>query len=249
MLISMKRKFIVLSPPKAASSSLTNFLGPYCDVKIDETVFGKHDQIQKLVDRYNYFSRGAVTGFKIFILFRHPIERLLSLYKAHTRDAFRERPLYTGDMSIDTFVTSWIARELWQALPQFLYGILAEKGFVADFLIRTDRLVQDLPAALSLVDLVLDMKKLPVYNKSPALSNEPDLKDELKRTIGNLYEVDQLLYDEYAGTTLNQGQKDYISAYIAGHYHRQIDLAALERQVKAQFAARVSSDQRAGKVK
>ena len=243
MLISMKRKFIVLSPPKVASSSVINFLAPHCDVKIDETVFGKHDQIQTLVERYSYFSRGAIGGFKIFILFRHPIDRLFSLYKYHTRDAFRDRPLYTRDMSIDTFVGSWITQELWQALPQFLYGVLSERGFVADFLIRTDQLVQDLPAALSLVDLAVDVKRLPQHNKSPVLPNEADLKEELERKVKHLYEVDQLLYDEYAGTTLDQGQKDHISTYIAQHYHRQIDLATLKRQVKVQFSYRSPQSQ------
>jgi hypothetical protein len=232
MLISTSKRFILLSPTKVASTSAGGLLSQFCDIRIGTPAFGKHEHIDLVRRRFDWiFEKEPFETFKIFLLFRAPIERAVSLYTSHLKPAFDEAPTSTKGMPIDVFVSQWLPRNTWMSLPQFLHGMLSERGFVVDYLLRQECLRNDLLAALSLVGVIPRVDNLTRSNESPPGVDKDHIRDQLRARLRDLYAVDQYLFDNYCGRPTTAAEKHNISEWIYRYYGGEMHKEKIAKQI------------------
>ncbi len=142
MMISLSRSFVFVANLKSASTSIEQVLKPYSEIAIEESRLGKHAPIRLILARYDWlFRERNLEEFFVFGVIRDPASYMVSLYNSHADERFSgDETLYTGRMSFDDFLSTWVPRHYSQAQPQF-EKFVDEQGFLAvDFLIDFDRL-------------------------------------------------------------------------------------------------------------
>lgn len=219
MLISFDPKFIVLAPTKTASTAVGAYISPLANVSIGQPELGKHDDLESAISRHRWvFSVHDWRQFKIALLVRDPIERLASLFNSHQQPAFKGTTSYTGDLGIAEFVRSWIPMETWQTTPQVFHPWVASDGFVADFIIRSYNIEEDVAAFLTALSL-------PPMNYPPGRHNvSPEDQDielhraQLAKIIGECYYPDRLILQQYSGRILNEHEKCEITRITSVYY-------------------------------
>jgi hypothetical protein len=237
MLISTEYRFLMLRPTKVASSSVGSLISSLCDIRIGTPEFGKHDQLTEIVNRYSWiFDKIPLEKFKIFLLTRDPLERVVSLYTAHSAHAFQGQETSTAGMTADDFVRKWLPANTWMSLPQFLHGLLADRGFSVDYIITGKGLRDKLKRALATVGVDINTAYLPNENVSPPLVNRNEIRQELQVKVRELYKIDQFLLENYADRELNSDDKRLISSEIASCYGA-FDRNSVEKSIVNRFLA------------
>jgi hypothetical protein len=222
----------VLSPTKVASTSVGSLLSTFCDIRIGTPAFGKHEHIDLIRNRFDWiFEKAPLDSFKIFLLFRSPLDRAVSLYTSHLKPEFDGSPTSTKDMPIDVFAKQWLPKNTWMSLPQFLHGMLTDHGFVVDYIITADNLGQDLVDALSLVGVTPKVDNLAHSNKSPERQNKDRIRDELRDAIGDLYAVDQYILDNHSNSPITNENKSTITRYINNYYSGEENKSKIETEI------------------
>lgn len=123
MLLSLSHKFLFVANVKTASTSIEATLGNFAEVRIRKTEFGKHNPLTQISRKFEWVKRYIpYEEFFVFGVIRDPVDHLLSLYNAHSREVLRGSAVPTRGMDFDTFVDVW-CKDNWQAdlqSPRFI---------------------------------------------------------------------------------------------------------------------------------
>jgi hypothetical protein len=120
MLLSLAHKFLFVANLKTASTSIEATLGKFAEIRVSKTEFGKHNGLSAISQDYPWVKRYVpYEEFFVFGVMREPVDHLLSLYNAHSKDKWIGTPLSTSGMSFETFLNTWCSNNR-QAEPQHI---------------------------------------------------------------------------------------------------------------------------------
>ncbi len=136
MIVSIEHRFIFLSMPKCASSALYRALRDEAQV----TAYGRpplkhtpYDALERFILPYLEERVGlGRDDFRVFCVFREPVEWLGSWYRYRTRRALADprhpsHAHYTGEVSFDEFARAWMCD-----VPPPYADVGSQAAFVAD---------------------------------------------------------------------------------------------------------------------
>jgi hypothetical protein len=140
MLLSLAHKFIFVANVKTASTSIEATLGGFAEVRIKKTEFGKHNPLTQISRKFEWVKRYVpYNEFFIFGVIRDPVDHMLSLYNAHSREVLRGSAVPTRGQDFDWFLDVW-CKDNWQADPQHPRFIDRNGRFQVSHLIDYDHL-------------------------------------------------------------------------------------------------------------
>jgi hypothetical protein len=143
MLLSLNHKFIFVANVKTASTSIEAALQSFAEVRIRKTEFGKHNPLTVISRKFDWVRRYVpYDEFFVFGVIREPVDHLLSLYNAHSREDLRGSAVPTRGMDFDTFLDVW-CKGNWQAEPQSHRFVDKHDRFKASHIIMYDRLAAE----------------------------------------------------------------------------------------------------------
>jgi hypothetical protein len=198
MLLSLSKKFLFIANLKSASTSIEHVLGPYAELRLQQSNYGKHQSFADFSERFRWLLGVAnVNELFIFGVIRDPVDYALSMFNSHRRDQFKNNPkLYTGNMDYSQFIAEWVPKNADQIKPQFTRFTSAEGRLVTNLLISFDKL----PAGLALVAKRLNVPELadlPKTNESPSGLTRKDLTPEHIAWIENRLQKDREILTRY----------------------------------------------------
>src|SRR4051812_37456207 len=179
MLLSLTKKFLFIANLKTASTSIERVLAPHCELRLNQSRFGKHQSFSEFAERFKWLLGCTnINDLFIFGVMRDPVDYVLSIYNSHKREVFRETPrLYTGDMDFEQFILQWVPKNGDQLRPQHLRFTSAEGRLVTNLLISFDQLLEGLALVSERVG-VPELKNMPKTNVSPNGATRADLTAE-----------------------------------------------------------------------
>ena len=187
LLISVRKRFVFLSMPKAASTSVETALAPHCDIVASYPV--KHMTFRGFDRYYEPMLRRKCglerSEYEVVCLFREPISWLNSWYRYRSRERrrVRKRNKFTGELSFSDFLEAYLQ----DRPPAF-----AKVGDPARFVstrkgkIGVDRIFkyEDLEAFRTYVSGKLKSEiEFPNANVSPQQAVEYDVPAELRDRV------------------------------------------------------------------
>lgn len=198
MLLSLTKKFLFLANLKTASTSIERVLGPHCELRLNQSRFGKHQSFSEFAERFKWLLACVnVNDLFIFGVMRDPVEYVLSIYNSHKRDVFRDTPrLYTGEMDFGQFISQWAPRNADQLRQQYLRFTSAEGRLVTNLLISYDRLEDGLALVADRFN-VPELKNIPKMNVSPRGAVREDLAPEQISWIEQKFQRDKEIIDRH----------------------------------------------------
>lgn len=203
MLLSLTKKFLFIANLKTASTSIERVLGPYSDIRLTQSRFGKHQSFAEFAERFRWLLNVAnVNDLFIFGVMRDPVDYVLSLYNSHRVDQFRGSPkLYTGNMDFAQFITDWVPKNIDQLRPQHSRFTSAEGRLVANLLISFEKL--DAGMAILAERLhVKDLVSLPKSNPSPPGIGRSELRPDQVSWIESKFGRDREFMEKYCDRIL-----------------------------------------------
>jgi Sulfotransferase family len=173
MLLSLSHKFIFVANVKTASTSIEATLGKFAEVCIKKTEFGKHNPLTQISRKFEWVKRYVpYEEFFVFGVIRDPVDHLLSLYNAHSRETLRGSAVSTRGMDFDTFMDVW-CKGNWQAELQSPRFIDRNGRFQMSHLIDYDKLRDEFTEICTRLEL--GDKVLKHVNISPENLSRDDL--------------------------------------------------------------------------
>jgi hypothetical protein len=158
MLLSLSHKFLFVANVKTASTSIEATLWKFAEVRIRKTEFGKHNPLTQISRKFEWVKRYVpYDEFFVFGVIRDPVDHLLSLYNAHSREVLRGSAVPTRGQDFDWFLDVW-CKDNWQAELQSARFIDRNGRFQMTHLIDYERLRDEFAqicAHLELGDIVL----------------------------------------------------------------------------------------------
>jgi hypothetical protein len=153
MLLSLSHKFIFVANVKTASTSIEAALGNFAEVRIKKTEFGKHNPLTQISRKFEWVKRYVpYEEFFVFGVIRDPVDHLLSLYNAHSREVLRGSAVPTRGLDFDTFLDAW-CKDNWQAEAQHPRFIDRNGRFQLSHLIDYSRLLDEFTQISARLDL------------------------------------------------------------------------------------------------
>jgi hypothetical protein len=191
MLLSLSHKFIFVANVKTASTSIEATLGGFAEVRIKKTEFGKHNPLTQISRKFGWVKRYVpYNEFFVFGVIRDPVDHLLSLYNAHSRDVLRGSAVPTRGMDFEAFRDVW-CKDNWQAELQSPRFIDRNGHFQISHLIAYDRLHDEFEKICD--RLGLGGKVLKQLNVSPDNLTRADLTpaqiERVERDYAQDYEL------------------------------------------------------------
>ncbi len=176
MLFSLTRKFLFIANLKTASTAIEVVLGPHAELRLVQSEFGKHLSYAKFLQHFEWLTKRTDMN-EVFVwgVIRDPVDYVISIYNAHTKDRFRDRPrLYTGGMDFARFLESWVPDHPDQMRPQISRFLRADGLPATHFLITLDKLQEGLEIVADKIN-VPALKKMQRDNESPPVLNRGNL--------------------------------------------------------------------------
>ncbi|MBV8798290.1 MAG: hypothetical protein JOY77_10650 [Alphaproteobacteria bacterium] len=176
MLFSLTHKFLFIANLKTASTAIEVVLGPYAELRLVRSEFGKHISYVKFLEHFDWLTR-RIDMNEVFVwgVIREPVDYVLSVFNAHTKERFRDQPkLYTGNLSFDDFLESWAPTHPDQLRPQISRFLRADGQPGTNLLITLDTLQEGLQMVADKIDIPA-LKSMPRDNESPAVLSRADL--------------------------------------------------------------------------
>ena len=165
MLLSLSHKFLFVANVKTASTSIEATLGGFAEVRIKKTEFGKHNPLTQISRKFEWVKRYVpYDEFFVFGVIRDPIDHLLSLYNAHSREVLRSAAVPTRGRDFDWFLDVW-CKDNWQAELQSPRFIDRNGRFAMSHLIDYKNLSEEFTQVCA--HLKLEGKVLKHLNISP----------------------------------------------------------------------------------
>src|SRR4051812_16356365 len=176
MLFSLTKKFIFIANQKTASTAIEKVLAPHADLRLLRAEFGKHLAFKRVIEHFGWLTtRVALKDIFVFGVIRDPVDYIVSMYNAHTKERFRGiGNLYTGEMSFEQFLSVWAANHPDHVRPQISRFKSADGELAANFLISFDRLQEGLEVVAKRIQ-VPALANLPLENQSPQKISRGDL--------------------------------------------------------------------------
>ena len=201
MIISHENRWIFLSNPKCASTTLRHVLTPHQSYAADSD--NPHVRANKVVE---YFDAGSrcwdINAYYKWTTIRHPAARLYSLHK------FKHRMAHTGDTTNATLRFIMVSRGYVTRYPSFEAAVLDLNEFgpslqthythlndepFCDALARVETLSTDLQPIFNRLGLEVD--DLPRLNVSDASDWESQYSPQMRQIVLNRYADDFRLLD------------------------------------------------------
>lgn len=190
MLLSLAHKFIFVANVKTASTSIEATLANFAEVRVRKTEFGKHNGLSQISHDYPWVKRYVpYEEFFVFGVMREPVDHLLSLYNAHSKDKMGETPLSTRGMSFDDFLNTW-CKKGWQTEPQHKRFQDKQGRFKMNHVINYNRIASDFNDIC--VRLGFGNLRLKHLNTSPETLTRNDL------TAAQVVRVERDYAEDYA---------------------------------------------------
>jgi hypothetical protein len=205
MLLSLTKKFLFVANLKTASTSIERVLSPHCELRLNQSRFGKHQSFSEFAERFKWLlSCTNINDIFIFGVMRDPVDYVVSIYNSHRRDVFREnRRLYTGDMDFAQFISQWAPKNADQLRPQHLRFTSAEGRLVTNLLISYDKLEEGLQIVADRIG-VPDLKDLPRTNVSPSGTGRDNLEPEQVAWIEQKFSRDKEIIQRHCNIVQDQ---------------------------------------------
>jgi hypothetical protein len=168
MLLSLSKKFLFIANLKTASTSIEKVLGPYAELRLMQSNYGKHQSFADFTDRFKWML-GLVDINELFIfgVMRDPVEYVLSIYNSHRADSFKNNArLYTGNMDFAQFISVWVPKNADQIRPQVTRFTSSDGRIAANLLISFDKLHEGLALVAKKLNTP-ELNTLPKLNESP----------------------------------------------------------------------------------
>jgi hypothetical protein len=191
MLLSLTHKFLFVANLKTASTSIEAALTNFAEVRIRQTEFGKHDTLSEISEKIPWVRR--YVPFKEFFVFgviRDPVDYLLSLYNAHSKENLRGSAMPTRGMDFETFLDVW-CKDNPQAAPQHRRFVDRHGRFQMNHLIDYDSLSKEFVEICARLEL--GEVRLKHLNLSPETLNRTNLTDAQIARIERDYAEDYAL--------------------------------------------------------
>jgi Sulfotransferase family len=153
MLLSLSHKFLFVANLKTASTSIEAALTDFAEIRIKQTQYGKHDTLSEISEKLPWVRRYVpYNEFFVFGVIREPVDYLLSLYNAHSRENLRGSAMPTRGMDFDTFLNVW-CKDNPQAEPQHRRFTDRHGRFQVSHLIDYDNLSKEFGAICARLEL------------------------------------------------------------------------------------------------
>ncbi|WP_444890106.1 hypothetical protein [Microbulbifer sp. DLAB2-AA] len=226
MLFSSDKKFIFIANLKTASTSIEEMLVPYSQISFLATSCGKHMSAEQARSIVNSFAASVrYEDCFSFGVMRDPLTYALSVYNSHSKKAFIGKPSYTGSISFDEFLRSWVLEKpSWQMRPQFRRFVdsASEKPMV-NYVVPFESLERGLSFAFDRLELNCvhnnsastiprllksfvasrgRINRLKRLNKSPQKLMAPKVSDWARDFIWREFSEDYAFYKSYVGKLL-----------------------------------------------
>lgn len=206
MLISLSHKFIFVANLKTGSTSIEQALRPHSEICMDRSEWGKHisighvelrfGRVFELIPRCDFFAFGAL---------RDPVDWMVSLYQSHRSSQFRGTPLDTSDMTFEEFLDKWVAANTDQTAPQITTLLDGKNEFGVDFVLRFEKLEEDLASVCELVGV--PRVRLSRENASVALPIAGGVPRHCAELIRAMYVTDFEVWSSLAGRRLTRAER------------------------------------------
>jgi hypothetical protein len=202
MLISKRYKFLFLSNPKCASTSILLEWRKYSQLSIEATAFGKHLNYQEITKLLAFAFKRAklpIDSFFRFGVVRDPVDRSISWFNYRSRTT---TPRPSKMEAVATFIEQVTAQvEKLKNKPPRSYGqrqfysdVNGELG--VDYLIPLPRLAEELPRLRHALGVKKPAKaQASAKNVSPRLIALEDVPNDILALIQNAYRFDVELYN------------------------------------------------------
>jgi hypothetical protein len=188
MLLSLSHKFLFVANLKTASTSIEAALTDFAEIRIKQTQHGKHDTLSEISEKLPWVRRYVpYNEFLVFGVIRDPVDYLLSLYNAHSRENLRGGAMPTRGMDFDTFLNVW-CNDNPQAEPQHQRFADRHERFQVNHLIDYDSLSKEFTAICARLEL--GEVRLKHLNLSPENLTRRNLTDAQIERIKHDYAQD-----------------------------------------------------------
>ena len=200
MLIGLSKRFIFVSTLKTASTSIEQELKAHAEICLLESQFGKHMTVQQMKTNLSWlFVEEDDSNFFKFAVMRDPVEFVLSIYNSHKHPAFRNRAsLYTGAMSFDEFLETWMVVNRDHVVPQHSRLLTRDGTIGVNYVIAFEDLHSGLRVVTDRIK-VPPVKKLPNLNRSSGMFSSHQLSSSQKRWITERFAEDVAFMATYCG--------------------------------------------------
>lgn len=219
MIINNSYKFIFIHIPKAAGTSITNFLSKltnWCDLEIGGTAFG--ERIQPLYrSRFglykhapashviNILGRKEWSKFFVFTFVRNPFTRIYSIYNFSKKWSDIPEKYKNFFQDCDTF-EDFVMSDILEKdpgydnifFPQVFWitdspNFRRSKNIIVDYVGKVENLKSDLINILEIIGankLIRDLDTLPHLNKSNSFDVSVYENPKVVDRVRNLYKID-----------------------------------------------------------
>jgi hypothetical protein len=203
MLLSLTKKFLFIANLKSASTSIERVLGPFSEIRLTQSRFGKHQSFAEFAERFRWIlSVANINDLFIFGVMRDPVDYVLSLYNSHRVEQFRSVPkLYTGNMDFAQFIAEWVPKNADQLRQQHSRFTSAEGRIVANLVVSFEKLGPGMEIVAERLQ-VNELLSLPKTNPSPSGTTRSDLKPEQLAWIESRFERDREFIEKYCDRIL-----------------------------------------------
>jgi hypothetical protein len=202
VLISRRYKFIFLSNPKCASTTILSEWKHYSQFVIQATALGKHlscRQVRKYLEFVFQRTELPMEAFFRFGVIRDPVDKQISWFNYATRKRAappsKSQALEEFQAHIDD-LTNKMRKKRRQAYGQYAFYSEPSGDIGVDYLIAFPNLADHLPRlrqALGIKPIRVGAKSF--TNISPKILTSNDLSDQTRGTIRDLYSADVGLYE------------------------------------------------------
>lgn len=201
MIVSRRYQFIFIANLRTASTSIENSLEPYSDIHVKTTQCGKHMSMNEvdglILQKWPKKFLGDTGKLFRFGVMRTPASYVQSIYKFHTKNAFRGQPHYTGDQTFEGFLNEAVLQgKRWQLRDQYQMFVDAHDLPAVDFILRFENLKDDFGRAMKHLGIRASLRH---KNKSPWALRGKGMRDHTKRIIEEAYARDYEFYESYVG--------------------------------------------------
>ena len=203
MKISTRFGFAFLCTPKCASTSVEAAIENFCNIRFSGHKKLKHLNARVYTEKILPLHQHLLPSVNIesFCLIREPVERMKSWYRYRSRKQLKNpnhpnHKNYTGNMSYEEFITSWLATDkrprAVKLQTQYDFVRLRDGGIGVDHIMSMDRI--DL-----LTDFLLEKTgekiNMPRKNISRRKNIELTLDKELEEKLNQHLRNDFALYE------------------------------------------------------
>ena len=194
MLIDLKRRIIFIAGLKTGSTTIERLFAKQVDIRITRSEWGKHHGVRQVCDRYSWiFDIHPLEDFYIWGVIREPKDWLLSLYRSHQHEKFKNKPtLYTGNMNFREFFRDWRGANKRQSALQ-RDRFLKNDELCVHHIIPFCRLNEGVRRMAPLYDV--ELSQVPNLNKSPQADVLGQIDEETELEIEKIYKADFALYN------------------------------------------------------